>query len=212
MSNWKLISQKSLFIHFLIIPQACIFSLRFRRVERSQHSLLTHWFPTPVAAFCASPLISNDFVENPFQSIAGVRPPAAHPHGRADPQGAQTPLRQRPKKGVPSKPFYSAHPFWQGIATLSGSFLAGVPAPAASLCSAVPDFPPFIPSLESLLSPRVYLVVAQSSHCSLATLPYTILIPRIEWRAATGINKTMENSSFCLYRGNFANLFRAAHV
>ena len=65
---------------------------------RLQHSLLTHWFLTEVGAFYASPLISNDFVGNPFASLVGEWRPAAPPHGRANPQRAQILLPQRPKR------------------------------------------------------------------------------------------------------------------
>ena len=65
---------------------------------RLQHSLLEQWFLTDFGAFYASPLISNDFVGNPFRPIVGARMPAAPPNGRANPPAAQTPLRQRPKR------------------------------------------------------------------------------------------------------------------
>ena len=122
MSNWKLIRQESLFIHFCISSEACTLSSRFRHGQRSQHSLLTHWVPTPVAAFCASPLIPNDFVGNPSQPIAGVRMPAVFPHGRAKRQGARTPLPQRPKMRLQCKPFYIATSFCKELQRFPAHF------------------------------------------------------------------------------------------
>ena len=84
-------------------------------------------------------MIPNDFVGIPFQFIVGARMPSAHPHGRANPQGAQTLLRQRPQKGTP---------FCKELHRIPASFVAGGPAPTASLCPAAAAFPPRIPCLD----------------------------------------------------------------
>ena len=57
---------------------------------------------------------------------------------------------------------------------LSSSFLAGGPAPTASLCPAAAACAPCIPCLDSQVFPRDFLMVTQTSHCPLATLCHTI--------------------------------------
>ena len=118
---------------------------------------------------------------NTWESKQGMHGAQAAAAGQRQAVGAGPPARNEPesvaipcKMRLQCKTVYIVHPFLQGIATISGSFLAGGPAPTASLCPAAAAFAPRNPCFDVQLFPRDLLVVARTSHCQLATLCHTL--------------------------------------
>ena len=86
-------------------------------------------------------------------------------HGRADASGSDCAARlwRRPPQEAGIR--CGSGPKGAARVNRPGLFLAGGPAPTASLCPAVPAFPPRIPCLDFQLFPRDFLKLALSFHC-----------------------------------------------